>query len=288
MLLALTAGCRTAAPEPTPNECEAEETVEAEVDESVAAYPLAATAWDLGDFGPPEEPLPMLPNSRASVTYFWERYVGFDGCNWFLGVYSATTEGELTMMTPVQTFHVCGPVELDEQSATYVTNLLNVTAYQLEGEQLIASTAEGQRLITYNPATPVPVPGTEWTLAFWWSPDMNMWNPVLPTSMTTLSFGEGGEASGSGGCNNYTVSDIGNLQIEKVMEAAEGHAELPELTFGPVDSQMAECAEPEDIMDQEQGYFTTLPSVDSYFKLGGMPMMLDSEDTPLLLFSARY
>jgi len=288
VLLALTTGCRTAEPEPTPNEHEAEETVEAEADEFVAAYPLAATAWDLDYFGPPEEPFPMLPNTRATVTYFWERYVGFDGCNWFLGVYSAITEGELTMMTPAQTFHACGPVELDEQSATYVSSLLNVTEYQLEGEQLIANTAEGQRLLTFNPATPVPMPGTEWTLAFWWSADTNVWNPVLPTSMTTISFGEKGEASGSGGCNNYTVNYVGNLQIEKVMEATEVHAELPALTFGSVASQMAECAEPEGIMEQEQGYFTALPSVAYYFKLGGMLMMLDSEKTPMLLFAARY
>jgi hypothetical protein len=59
--------------------------------------------------------------------------------------------------------------------------------------------------------------------------------------MTTISSGEEGEASGSGGCNNYTVSYVGNLQLEKVMEVTETHAELPELTFGPVTSQMAEC-----------------------------------------------
>jgi heat shock protein HslJ len=105
--------------------------------------------------------------------------------------------------------------------------------------------------------------------------------------MTTITFGQGGEASGSGGCNKYTVSYEGDLQIEKVMEATDTYAELPTVTFGPVTAQFAACAEPEDIMDQEQAYYTVLGSVAYYFKLGGMLMMLDPEGTPLLVFGAR-
>jgi heat shock protein HslJ len=72
-----------------------------------------------------------------------------------------------------------------------------------------------------------------------------------------------------------------------VMEATDTYAELPTLTFGPIASQMVACAEPEGIMDQEQGYFTVLSSVAYYFKLGGMLMLLDAEGNPLLLFSAH-
>jgi heat shock protein HslJ len=110
--------------------------------------------------------------------------------------------------------------------------------------------------------------------------------PVVPTSNTTIAFGEAGQASGSGGCNNYTVSYEGDLQIEKVIEATDTYAELPTLTFGPVTAQFAACAEPEGIMDQEQAYFTVLGSVAYYFKLGGMLMMLDAEGNPLLVFGA--
>ena len=287
VVLAVAAGCGMAEPEPTPSPTEAEATAEAAVEEFVAAYPLAATAWDLDYFGPAEEPLPKLPDTRATVIYFWERYAGFDGCNWFLGVYSATTEGELRMQMPASTLNLCGPEELHEQSALYASSLLNVTEYQLEGEQLIANTTNDQRLLTHSAATPVPMLGTEWGLAFWWLADSEMWSPVVPTSVTTITFGEGGEASGSGGCNNYTVSYEGDLQIEKVMEATDTYAELPTLTFGPVSAQQVECAEPEGIMEQEQGYFTALGSVAYYFKLGGVLMMLDAEGTPLLMFGAR-
>jgi CheY-like chemotaxis protein len=86
----------------------------------------------------------------------------------------------------------------------------------------------------------------------------------------------------------YTVSYEGDLQIEKVMEATDTHAELPTLTFGPISAQFVSCAEPEGIMDQEQGYFTVLSSVAYYFRLGGMLMMLDAKGSPLLVFGARY
>jgi heat shock protein HslJ len=287
VLLTLATGCGPAEPEPTPSPTEAVATAEAAVAELVAAYPLSSTAWELDYFGPPEQSLPMLPNSRATVLYFWDRYAGFDGCNWFLGVYEATTEGELRNQTPATTRNLCGPEELYEQSALFVSSLVNVTEYRLEGEQLIENTVDDQRLLTFNPAKPVAMPGTEWGLGFWWRAADEQWFPVVPASATTITFDEGGEASGSGGCNDYTVSYEGDLQIEKVMEATDTYAELPTLTFGPIASQMVACAEPEGIMDQEQGYFTVLSSVAYYFKLGGMLMLLDAEGAPLLLFAAH-
>jgi heat shock protein HslJ len=287
VLLALAAGCGMTEPEPTPSPTEAVATAEAAVEEFEAAYPLAATAWDLDYFGPPEEPLPMLPDTRATVVYFWDRYAGFDGCNWFQGVYSANTGGELRMQTPATTRVVCGPQELYEQSALYGSSLLNVTEYRLKGEQLIADTVDNQRLLTHSSAMPVPVLGTEWALAFWWVADSEQWAPVVPTSVTTLNFGEGGEAFGSGGCSDYTVGYEGDLQIEKVVEATDTYAELPTLAFEPVAAELESCPEPEGIMDQEQAYFTALGSVAYYFRLGGILMMLDTDGTPLLMFGAR-
>lgn len=287
LLLAFVAACQTSEPEPTLKPTEAVATAESAVQEFVAAYPLAATAWDLDYFGAPEDPVSMLPDTRATVTYFWDRYAGFDGCNWFLGVYTATTDGEMQMNTPASTRNVCLPEELHQQTAFFGSSLLNVTAYDLEGEQLVESTVNDQQLLTFNPAKPVPMTNTKWGLSFWWHSDGETWQPVVLGSSTDITFSAGGEASGSGGCNNYTAGYEGDLQVEKVMEAMDTYAELPTLTFGAVAAQQAACAEPEGIMDQEQAYFSTLGSVAYYFKLGGMLMMLDAAGTPLLMFSAR-
>jgi hypothetical protein len=116
ILLALAAACGPAEPVPTLAPAEVESTSEAAVDEFVAAYPLAATAWDLDYFGPPEEPEPLLPDTRATVLYFWDRYAGFDGCNWLLGTYTAAAAGELRMQTPSRTLNICAPPELYDQS----------------------------------------------------------------------------------------------------------------------------------------------------------------------------
>jgi heat shock protein HslJ len=292
-LLTLVAGCRsvapasTPAPTPTLSAAEAEAAAEAMAAGIAAAFPLAATAWDLDFFGTPEESQPPLPDTRASLTFFWDRYLGFDGCSWLLGVYSANTEGELQIGTPLRTPNLCGPDEFIEQSALFSSWLIALTEYSIEGEQLIGSTVNEQRLLTFNPAQPIPMPGTEWELKFWWDAKRGQWYPVVPLSSTTITFSLGGEASGSGGCNNYTVSYAGDLQIEKVMEASDTYAELPTLTFGPVAAQMAACAEPENIMEQEQGFFIALGSTAYYFKLGGMLMLLDAEGVPLIVLAAR-
>jgi heat shock protein HslJ len=131
------------------------------------------------------------------------------------------------------------------------------------------------------------MPGTEWEMKFWWSRDQEEWYPVIPLSQTTITFGPDGEASGSGGCNNYTVSYEGDLQVEKVMEATDTYAELPALTFGPVATDMRACVEPEGVMDQEQAFFIALGSTAYYFKLGGMLMLLDNRGVPLTVLAAR-
>ena len=42
---------------------------------------------------------------------------------------------------------------------------------------------------------------------------------IVPGSMTTITFDAEGQATGFGGCNDFTVVYEGDLQIEKVMEA---------------------------------------------------------------------
>jgi heat shock protein HslJ len=290
VLLALLGGCRAAESTPTPantpSPAEAKATTDARAEAVVAAFPLAATAWELDHFGSPEDQTPLLPDTRASVFYFWDRYVGFDGCNWFLGVYEADQAGGLTMQTPGHTRAVCEDEDLQQQSSTYFSALLLTTNYSIEGEQLIAS-SNGQPMLTFSAAQPAPMPGTEWELKLWWWADRQLWNTVLPFSSTTITFGLDGEASGSGGCNNYTVPVEGDLQIEKVMEATDTYAELPTLRFGPITAETAACTEPAGIMDQEQAYFATLDSTAYYFKLGGMLMLLDEQGVPLLVFAAR-
>ena len=277
----------TPTPAATLSPAEIEATAEAVAEEIAAAYPLAATAWELDYFGPAATSTALLPDTRASVNYFWDRYMGFDGCNWFLGVYSADTEGNLQMMEPLSTRDICEPEEAYEQSIYFAGALLNATNYAREGEQLVISTTGNQQLLALSPAKPLPMFGTEWGVKLWWDAKQDQWYPIIPTSTTTIIFGKDGQASGSGGCNSYTVPYEGDLQIEKVLEATDTYAELPTLTFGPVAAQMMACDQPENIMEQEQAFFVTLGSTAYYFKLGGMLMLVNAEGTPLIVLAVN-
>ncbi len=280
LLLSAGAGCQMIEPEPTPSPEEA-------AADFVAAYPLAATAWEAQYLGEQGEGLPFLPNTRATVVYFWDRYTGFDGCGWFLGVYGADTEGVLRMNTPAKTPHYCAePPGLEGQASTYMSALLNVTEYEIAEEQLVTYTVDDQRMLTFDPEMPVPILGPRWELKFWWHTEDERWLPVAPAVTSSITFAEGGEASGSGGCNEFTVSYEGDLQIEMVMSSTPENSELPALTFGQIEAATAECAEPDGIMEQEDGFFALLEEVAYYFKMGGMTMMMDADLEPLLVIAA--
>ena len=230
LLLALVAGCQSTDAEPTPGPTAA--AAPAVAGTPASDYALAATAWDLEYFGPADAPMAMLPETRASLIFFWDRYAGFDGCNWFLGTYWTTADQGLSMMKPSSTPSICTPQELETQSGIFISSLQNATQYAREAEQLIVTTVEEQRLLTFNPAAPVPMPGTQWSLKFWWLADSEEWSPVIPESTTTITFGAGGEAAGAGGCNAYTVSYAGDLQVEKVLAGTDTYPRCPPCPSG--------------------------------------------------------
>lgn len=72
---------------------------------------------------------------------------------------------------------------------------------------------------------------------------------VIPGTEITAVFGDGGNLSGSAGCNNYNA----NYQIS-------GNG----LTVGPISSTQQICAEPAGVMDQESLYIQVLSSATGY------------------------
>lgn len=285
LALVAIAACASNDPTPTPTAAEAVATVEEVANEVAASYPIASSSWDLAFFGPPEASLPVMPDTRASVTYFIDRYAGFDGCNWFLGVYQANADGTMTNYSPSQTRILCEG-DLGEQGGTFVSALLNVTNWAMEGEQLLQNTVDDQRLLTFNPAQVVPTPGTRWQLKFWMADESEDWGAAFPGSDSHITFGEDGQATGSGGCNDFTAPYTGDLQVEMVMASTPTSAELPSLTIGEITYDPETCDEPEGIMTQEQGFLAALSEVAQYYKLGGVLLLLDAEGEPIMLLGA--
>ena len=226
---------------------------------------LAGTAWELEAFGGPEDTVPVVPGSRLSVNYFVERYAGYGGCNWFLGVYGL--EGiNVRMETVATTTLNCESQEIMEQEQTFMAALLDVAYFRNEDNRMVGYTAENQALLSLLPTPPAPFEGTTWELKFGW--DGESWVPVLPLTTVTAQF-EGDQVTGSGGCNSYSAS------IE-----SDGN----QLTIGPAAATRMACSDPEDIMQQEDAYFSQLASVAGYTVAGGTLILLDANGEPILLF----
>lgn len=275
MLLAVTlllAACAGDARNDTPAEqatevVEAKEEVVEAQEEAVDALSLAGTYWKLEFIGEPSDDLPVLPETRPTVAYAVDRYGGFGGCNYFLGVYTADASS-LRMNTPASTMSGCEPPEVMSQEGTFSSALVNTTEYKMEGANLVMYTVGEQRMLTMSPAEAPPFEGTTWELKFVW--DESYWAPTLIDSKPTAIFA-GDQMSGSGGCNTYsaTVTLTENRMV-----------------IGPAASTMMACAEPEGVMEQESVYFTTLESVAGYEQLGDLLLLLSGEGYPILAFGA--
>ncbi len=198
----LLGGCggEQAAPDATPLPVDSSTTTEVEVSNAA----LIGTSWELEAIGEPGDDLKALPTVRSTLNYLGERYIGYGGCNFFLGVYSA--EGQaLIMYSPAMSEVVCEDTAVANQEDTFMSALLNTIEYEIVDGKLLGYTDGNQRLLTMVPAEPVPLQGTVWELKLTQNGDE--WFPVVPDSQVTL-VAEDDKISGSGGCNEYSATIV--------------------------------------------------------------------------------
>ena len=245
------------------------EMIEEKVEDIEAGLSLAGTAWELDYFFEPDERLPVLPGTRLTTYFLVDRYGGFSGCNWYLGIYEAD-ETELRMYTAAETPGICTPPAVMEQEATFKSAMVNVIEYELQDEQLIGYTTDKQRMLTYRPADAVSFEGTTWSLKFQWNGDRYV--PSLPGSEVTALF-EGDQLSGSAGCNDYSTT----FERNEVTQS---------LSVGAIEATEQNCTVPEDVMSQESLYLENLSTVARYGQVGGMLILVDPEEVSVLIFGA--
>ncbi|HXV98376.1 MAG TPA: META domain-containing protein [Anaerolineae bacterium] len=258
LMLAL-AGCGNPTPE-SPAEA---------VEEKASELQLAGTAWELESIGEPEDNIGVIEGSHPTLNMMVDRYVGFGGCNWFLGVYGVSDD-TLRFQMPASTPLLCDePPGVMNQEGTYMTALLNVTEFQKEGDKLIAYTVENQRLLTFIPAKPMPFENTTWTLKLFKQEEN--WIPVVLGSEVTAQF-EGEQLSGSAGCNDYSAT------VDQ---------EGTKLTLTSITASAETCTEPEGLMAQEEIYLAALETVAGYQQVGVSLALLNGAGQPVLLFGAQ-
>jgi heat shock protein HslJ len=184
---------------------------------------------------------------------------GTAGCNTYRASY--TLDGDsLEIGEPAGTLIGCPP-PVDEFEHAYLDALGQVASWELDGEELVLSDADGNALLRYGVASLVG----SWTVTGVNTGDA-VSSPIVGTELTAL-FADDGSLTGSAGCNNYTTSytaDEGTITIE------------------PPGSTRKLCPEPEGIMEQESAYLAALEAAETYGFNGPTMSLLDSEGKTLV------
>lgn len=252
-------GCRMVEPAPTPSPAEQVEQAEERID-------LIGTTWEVESFGESENPLPTLPDAKLTLNMLVDRYAGYNGCDWFLGVYDI--EGDtLRYNTPATTATACEDIALSTQAATYMSALVNITQYELEDDKLLTYTVGDQQMATFIPADPVPLEGTAWTAKF-----VNAEDRMLMASSYDLTVSarfENGTLTGFGGCNDYEADYV-----------IDGN----QITISNIQSAEEECSEPAGASEIEAAYFAALEATTNYTELVASLIFTGADGQDLVLF----
>ncbi len=263
-LVVVLAGCggANATPAPATQVIDVVEAADTVQDEAA----LANTAWQAVSFGSLDDGIPVIPDTYPSLHFLVDRYSGYTGCNWFLGVYE-TDGNSMSIETPTSTAGGCEGEELVEQDGTYASSLLNVTNYELADDTLLLYTVEDQLFLTMVPLESLPFAETTWELKFF-STEPEYWQAHLPDTLITAQY-NGEQITGTAGCNDYSASYTRSDD---------------QLTLGELTVTQKTCDDPEGVMGQESEYLSMLATAGAVIESARTLELLTSDGTPLLLY----
>ncbi len=224
---------------------------------STGSNPLAGTGWTLTTLGG------AAPLADTEVTAnFGEdgRLSGSDGCNRFSTSY--TVDGDSITIAPngASTMMAC-PEPVMKQAQAFMTALNSAATYAVDGTTLTLKDSSGTAVATFD-AVSTDLAGTSWTVTSYNNGKQAVVGVLADTALTML-FGDSGQISGAGGCNNYS----GSYKSDGVSS----------IEIGPLMSTMMACADPEGVMDQETAFLAALQAATVYTINGSTLEMRDAE-----------
>ena len=190
---------------------------------------------------------------------------GTGGCNSYGASYERDGDA-LTFGAIEATEMYC--LDASDLESAYFANLAEVTTGFSTGGTLVMTGAAGDPILEFEMAATGPLPtdgveGLAWQLESLVFPDETELTPV-PDEVVASIVLEGGQASGTGGCNGFSAS----YQLDGAT-----------LSFGEVLSTRMACPEP--AMGFEQALFTQLGSVASWSSDGGSVTLYDANGSAL-------
>ena len=189
-----------------------------------------------------------------SATFTEDQVSGSSGCNRFNASY--TVDGDELTLGPVAGTEMACPDPAGAVEEAFRAALTQVTAWRMDGDQLVLLDDDGGELLRFAPAS---VTGA-WMVTAFRQPG-SVSSPIVGTDLTA-TFGADGKLSGNAGCNPYTTT----------YRAQRGTIEIA----APGSGRMA-CETPKGVMEQERAYLDALPAAAKY-ELGGSNLTLLAAD----------
>ena len=162
---------------------------------------LEGTLWRLEAFENGDNVSSLLAGTEITARFAEGKIIGYAGCNWYDAEYSV--QGTTIAVEGVgQTERDCLLPGAMEQERQFTQALSATTELAIEGDRLTLSHPGGKLHFRAMPAlSGPPFTGTLWRLVTFDAGDPTL---ALPGNIEITATFDGGEVSGSAGCNTYT------------------------------------------------------------------------------------
>lgn len=194
---------------------------------------------------------------------------GSDGCNHINATYQSK-DYSLKIRTDRMSSTMMACIGVGQKvSQQYIKALGSASSYQQSGQSLTLVNDRGQIVASYKAPTTGGLMKTKWRLMSYLDARKTARVSSLNTEKMTLDFGKDGVLSGNSGCNNYHVSYRINPKTNRI-------------DLGRIASTKMFCAQPEDIMKEEQAFLNNLQQIKSFKRSSKELQLFDAKGTRLL------
>jgi heat shock protein HslJ len=234
--------------------------------ETKAAVALVGSQWQLESIFGGAAAIPVVPGTQPTLGFQIERFIGFGGCDYFMGVYITKEDSAVDIQQPAVTTGGClNELKAMDQQGTYMAALRSTVRYEEQDGKLVLYTTGDQSVLTFAPLEGVPFEQVTWDLSFSYDTKIAVWTPVLPGITATF---DGQQLRGNAGCNDYSAAyTLDNSRLK----------------IGAIAVTKKTCLMPEGVMEQEQAYLAMLQTANGLQKYP-RSILLAADGEPLLVF----
>jgi heat shock protein HslJ len=162
------------------------------------------------------------------------------------------------------------PGPLMDQEIGFMTSFQSAATYEISGDTLTMSNADGEVVVTFVESEPLSLTGINW-IANGVNNGRGGVQSIIIGNEITAVFSEDGSLSGSAGCNNYS----GTYEVDG-----------ENISIGPLVTTRMACEEPEGTMEQESEYLAALETVSTWSIDGDVLDLRTSEGARAVSYNA--